>query len=131
MRPVLWLRLEGLAVLATVLAVYFALGGGWGFLLLLFLAPDLSMLGYLGGPRIGALSYNTFHSYALPLGLFLSAWWLLAAEPLLLGALVWIAHVGFDRMLGYGLKHDTGFQDTHLGRIGRDRAPAEAGRRGR
>ena len=123
MPPVLWLRVEGLAAFLAAVAAYFALGGGWAFLLLLFLAPDLSMLGYPAGPRIGALSYNLLHSYALPLALLGAAW----VSDTDLGrsvALVWIAHIGFDRMLGYGLKHASGFHDTHLGPIGRGRSPA-------
>lgn len=125
MLPVTWLRIEGLAAFAAALAAYFALGGGWVFLLLLFLAPDLSMVGYLGGRRIGALAYNLFHSYALPVAL-LGAAWASAGDLLLRAALVWIAHVGLDRALGYGLKLESGFRDTHLGRIGRDRSPSVA-----
>jgi len=117
-RPVTWLRAEGLAVFAAALGAYFVTGGGWPFLLLLFLAPDLSMAGYLGGARVGAAAYNLFHSYVLPLVL-LGGGWASGGDLLPRLALVWIAHIGFDRMLGYGLKHDTGFQDTHLGRIGR------------
>lgn len=114
-----WLRIEGVAAFAAALAAYFSLGGGWAFLLLLFLAPDLSMLGYLGGARVGALAYNLFHTYAVPLAL-LGVAWASEGEVLLRLALVWVAHIGFDRMLGYGLKLPTGFRDTHLGRIGRD-----------
>lgn len=121
----IWLRAEGLAAFATSLGAYFALGGGWPLLLLLFLAPDLSMLGYLGGARVGAVSYNTLHSYVLPLAL-LGAAGASGGDLLLRVTLVWIAHIGFDRALGYGLKHGTGFRDTHLGRIGRDPRPPHA-----
>ena len=74
------------------------------------------MLGYLGGPRFGAAAYNAFHSYPLPAALGIVG--LLAGAPLAVGvALVWFAHIGMDRMLGYGLKYPIGFGDTHLGRL--------------
>ncbi|MDO9359504.1 MAG: DUF4260 domain-containing protein [Polaromonas sp.] len=112
------LRLEGLAVLLLALAAYAQFGAGWGVFALLFLLPDLSFLGYLGGPRTGALAYNTAHSYAGPLVLL--ALGVLGAMPALLTtALVWLAHIGFDRALGYGLKYADGFSATHLGRVGR------------
>jgi hypothetical protein len=118
-RPVrAWLRLEGGVLLAASVAAYAGLDGGWLRFLLLFLVPDLSFLGYLSGPRLGAATYNLLHSYALPLALVVTAE-ILDALPLLLVALIWLAHIGFDRMLGYGLKYPTAFQDTHLGRIGR------------
>jgi hypothetical protein len=114
------LQLEGLAVLAASAMVYGALGGGWGLFALLFLTPDLSMLGYLVGRRTGALVYNIGHSYLTPA---LSAAFAYAAgrPDLATLALIWTAHIGFDRMLGYGLKYGSGFGDTHLGRFGKGR----------
>ena len=110
------LHLEGVVVLAAAIALYFDAGYGWLLLVLLFLAPDLSMLGYLGGPRVGALAYDVVHTYALPVAL--------GAVGVLGGyehatqlALVWAAHIGMDRMLGYGLKYPTAFKDTHLQRV--------------
>ena len=61
------LRLEGLAVLVVSLLLYRQFGGGWGLLALCFLLPDLSMLGYLAGPRVGATLYNLAHSYIAPI----------------------------------------------------------------
>jgi ABC-type phosphate/phosphonate transport system permease subunit len=85
---------------------------------LLFLLPDLSMLGYLAGPRIGARVYNVAHSYLVPLGI--GALGLLVALPFALPlALIWAAHIAFDRALGFGLKYEAGFGFTHLGRVGR------------
>jgi hypothetical protein len=87
---------------------------------ILFLAPDLSFAAYLLGPRIGAYGYNALHSTLGPLLLGAIGWW---ADDFILRdifwatALIWIAHVGFDRMLGYGLKHTSGFKDTHLGKL--------------
>lgn len=114
-----WLRLEGVAVLAVAAVLYGVLGGGWLLFAVLFLAPDLAMLGYLGGPRTGALAYNLAHTYAAPAVCAGLGGALAAPLPLAL-ALIWAAHIGFDRALGYGLKLPTDFRDTHLGRIGRD-----------
>lgn len=116
--PVSWLRLEGAAVLLLAVLLYQRQGGGWLTFALLLLAPDLSMLGYLRGPRVGALSYNAFHVYLGPALLGTAA--VVAGHPALVsGALIWFAHIGMDRALGYGLKLPTGFQDTDMGRIGR------------
>jgi hypothetical protein len=87
------------------------------FALLIF-APDLSMLGYLAGPRVGAIAYNLVHTWAAPVVLFVIGWW--GGLPILLPlAFILGAHIGFDRALGFGLKLPTSFRDTHLGRIGR------------
>ena len=84
----------------------------------LSLVPDLSMLGYLGGPRLGAACYNAGHSYLGPA--VLAALAVAASMPMLLSiACIWLAHIGFDRMLGYGLTYATSFGETHLGRRGR------------
>ena len=113
--PPALLRIEGAILLLLSILLYNLIGGSWLLFVLLFLAPDLSMLGYLSGPRTGAISYNLFHTYVLP-GL-LAAFGLLTGSPLLVSlALVWFAHIGFDRMVGYGLKYPTGFFDTHLHR---------------
>ena len=82
------------------------------------LAPDLSAIGYLGGPRIGAVTYNAVHNLVLGLGLF-GIGWTVGSAPLALAGSILVAHVGMDRALGYGLKLRTGFADTHLGHIGR------------
>jgi len=114
----LLLRLEGAAVSAAALVAYGYGGFSWVLFAALFLAPDLAMLAYLGGPRAGAAGYNAVHSYAPALVLLLAG--LIAGLPAATaGALIWIAHIGIDRALGYGLKYATGFGDTHLGRIGR------------
>ncbi len=112
------LRMEGLAVLALATAAYAQFGAGWGWFALLFLLPDLSFLAYLAGPRVGAAAYNAAHSYVLPV--MLLAMGVLGTAPAVLAvALVWFAHIGFDRALGYGLKYASGFRQTHLGPIGR------------
>jgi hypothetical protein len=110
------LRLEGLAAFVAGITAFALLGGSWWLFALLFLLPDLGLLGYLRGPKTGALTYNLTHTHAGPALLAALAW---AAAPTLLPvAAIWFAHIGFDRALGYGLKLRT-FGRTHLGRIGR------------
>ncbi|MEO9337092.1 DUF4260 domain-containing protein [Mesorhizobium sp. SB112] len=115
--PKLLLRLEGLCVLAVATAAYQQQSLSWWVFAVLFLAPDLSMSGYLAGRKVGAAVYNAGHSYALPLACI--AWG--ASEPrqmVLAVGLIWAAHIGFDRALGYGLKYSSGFGVSHLGLIG-------------
>ena len=112
------LRLEGLCVLIASLVAYSKLGLGWGTFALFFLTPDVSFLGYLAGPKIGAISYNLAHSYIGAI-VCLMAGFLLPAPTILGAGIIWCAHIGFDRALGYGLKYSLGFRFTHLGRIGR------------
>lgn len=114
---VLLLRLEGLAV-ATVSAVLYArTGASWWLFAALWLAPDLSMLGYLGGSCWGARFYNAVHAYVAPLTLAVAAL-LLHTHGLLPYALIWVNHIGVDRLLGYGLKFADGFKWTHLSQPG-------------
>ena len=114
------LRLEGALVVAGAVLAYRSLGAGWLLFAVLFLAPDISMAAYGFGPRAGAWVYNLAHTYLAPA--FLALIGFAAGLPVLYGpALIWTAHIGFDRLLGYGLKYSSAFAETHLGRIGRDR----------
>lgn len=118
--PIALQRLEGGVMLVLALVLYWRLSGWWLLLIVLILAPDLFMLGYLGGPRLGGAIYNLGHTWFLPGVLAMAA--ILGSSSLLVQlALIWFAHIGADRLLGYGLKLPTAFQDTHLGRIGRNR----------
>jgi len=121
-----WQRLEGLALLAVSVLAYARFGEGWLLFAVLFLTPDLSFFGYLAGPRIGAWAYNLAHSLIGPL--LLAAAGGLTGDGLFVAlALIWLAHIGFDRALGYGLKSSDSFSVTHLGLIGaarRDRRAA-------
>jgi len=110
------LRLEGLAVAVGALILYFDAGFGWLLLLLLILAPDLSALGYLAGPTAGAACYDLAHTHVLPIALAVVGV-LGDSEIAAQVALIWFAHIGMDRFLGYGLKYPTGFKDTHLQRV--------------
>ena len=114
--PAVLLRLEGAAVFGASMALYFHSDFSVVALLLLFLAPDLSFLGYLAGPRAGAATYNAVHTELWPI--VIAALGVLADASLLTQvALIWLAHIGIDRVLGYGLKYPTAFEDTHLGRV--------------
>lgn len=113
-----WLRIEGLAVFATTIVVYTQGGHSWLLFVVLFLVPDLGILAYLAGARFGAMAYNVMHNYAGPLLLVMV---LLSTAGSVAIPLIWAAHIGIDRALGYGLKYPEGFAETHLGRIGRGR----------
>jgi hypothetical protein len=115
-RPGVLLRIEGATLLAASLFLYGQSEGSWLLFVLLILAPDLSMAGYIGGNALGAMVYNLFHSYPLPVALAAYGWF--ANNPLALQlAFIWLAHIGGDRLVGYGLKYSTGFKDTHLSRV--------------
>jgi hypothetical protein len=111
------LRLEGLTLFAVMILLYTLGTGPWWLFAVLFLAPDLSFAAYLAGPKVGAIAYNAAHSYLAPMALMATGFgmnWPLALSI----AMIWLAHIGFDRALGYGLKYFAGFSFTHLGRIG-------------
>lgn len=112
------LRLEGLCVFIAALLFYNKLGYSWGTFALFSLSPDIAFLGYMAGPRAGAITYNTTHSYVGAL-FCIGAGFLLSAPVLSCIGAIWSAHIGFDRALGYGLKYSSGFGCTHLGIIGR------------
>ena len=115
--PRIHLMIEGAAMLAIATVLFGRSGASWWLYAALILAPDIAMAGYLLGPRTGAALYNAAHNLLGPA--------LLALADLVAGttlgiplALIWAAHIGLDRMIGYGLKYDAGFGFTHLGRIG-------------
>ncbi len=116
------IRLEWVAVAVAAVVLYALTGISWWLFALLILAPNLSMLFYLAGPRAGAVAYNAFHILVLPVLLALAGIWTGHALATAV-AMVWVAHIAVDRALGYGLKRASGFRDTHLGRIGRDVNP--------
>jgi hypothetical protein len=112
------LRLEGLALFIGMTLLYGIWDGSWWVYVILFLVPDISFAAYLAGPKFGALVYNAAHSYLGPMALMTTGF--ASGEPLTLSiAMIWLAHIGIDRALGFGLKYEAGFAFTHLGRIGR------------
>ena len=116
MKPRLLLHIEGAAVLLAACLLYHQLHGSWFSFAVLLLTPDLFMLGYLANKKVGAFFYNLVHTYSVPVLVLLalgfsgqtSYYWLV---------LIWFAHIGVDRLLGYGLKYETAFKDTHLQRV--------------
>lgn len=112
------LRVEAVALFLAGVGAYLGLNGHPLWLLPLLLVPDVSMIGYIRGPRLGAMTYNLVHNLAVGLAV-LAIGWFTAVAPLALAGAILVAHVGMDRALGYGLKLPTDFRDTHLGRIGR------------
>ena len=118
-KPLVLLKFEGAALLVAATVLYWRSGTSWWLYVILFLAPDRSFAGYLAGSRGGAVIYNAAHSIIGPMALAVTG--ILTRAPIETAlALIWFAHIGFDHMLGYGLKYDRGFKYTHLGRIGLD-----------
>jgi hypothetical protein len=114
--PRLLLRAEGAIVFLAATVLYFDGDHAWWLYLVLALAPDLSMVGYAAGPRAGAAAYDAVHTYALPVALA-AAGVVFDVPALAAVSLIWVAHIGADRALGYGLKYTTGFEHTHLQRV--------------
>jgi hypothetical protein len=120
------LRIEHAALALAALVAYQLSGASWWLFAALILVPDISMAGYLANPRIGAWCYNAVHSWIAPVALWLAA--LAGGWPLLTQlAIILAAHIAIDRALGYGLKRESGFHDTHLGLIGPMRQTPGAG----
>jgi hypothetical protein len=111
------LKLEEAALVLLGLYAYSALNAGWLLFILLLFAPDLSMLGYLAGPKAGALTYNIVHHKAVAVLVYLLGLWL-ASPNLQTAGVILFTHSSLDRILGYGLKHSDSFHNTHLGPIG-------------
>jgi Domain of unknown function (DUF4260) len=116
--PRRWLQLEAAVVLIGALIAYSTTHQSWWLVPAGILLPDLVMAGYVAGTRIGAAIYNLAHATPLPAVLIGLGWW--HHEPLVAASgLIWLAHIGLDRVMGYGLKYDDDFQHTHLGQIGK------------
>ena len=107
------LRLEGALVATIAIYLYSMTDAGWLLFALLILAPDLSAFGYVKDRVFGAKCYNAAHTYLAPalLWAILTAAEVRLATPL---SLVWVVHIGADRLLGYGLKFPQSFKRTHL-----------------
>jgi hypothetical protein len=114
--PRVLLRLEGLAIVAAAVALYFHEDFGWILFVALILAPDLSVAAYALGPKVGAIAYDAVHTEIVPVALG-TLGVLAGSSSATRLALIWLAHIGADRLLGYGLKYPTAFKDTHLSRV--------------
>jgi hypothetical protein len=112
------LRLEGVALVAASVGLYVAAGADWVPFVIFLILPDLSIAAYVRGPVVGASVYNFVHNWALA-GVLIALGFMFGQAILFDAGAALTAHVGLDRLLGYGLKYPTRFQDTHLGWIGR------------
>jgi hypothetical protein len=113
-----WLRVESAALMLLMVSLYWWSGAAWWIFFVAFFVPDLLLAAYLAGPRVGEGAYNTVHSYTLPA--LLAAGAVVAHRGAALPyAMIWCAHVAFDRALGFGLKYPDAFVHTHLGMIGK------------
>lgn len=110
------LHLEGLAVLTLSLYIYGYNQLSWVLFFILLFVPDISMLGYLLNHKVGAILYNLCHTYSFSIGVVICGLMVSHSTVLAIG-LIWSAHIGMDRMVGYGLKYPTAFKDTHLNRV--------------
>jgi len=120
--PLIWLRCEGVFAFILSILLYAHTGASWWRFAALLLVPDVSMLGYLSGSRLGAIGYNVVHSYVAPLLLTVLA--ITTAHTTAIPYLLtWVAHIAMDRALGYGLKYSSGFKHTHLGLLGKTAQP--------
>jgi hypothetical protein len=124
--PVLLQRLEGLVLLVAAVVGFAEADYSWWWFAALLLVPDVSMAGYLAGPSLGAITYNIGHTLIGP-GLLFGWYWLGGPAIVLALAWVWMAHIGMDRLFGYGLKYSDAFTHTHLGTIGRSSTGAVSG----
>jgi hypothetical protein len=111
------LKLEEFLLFVLALFLFSNLNYGWGWYALLFFAPDLSMLGYVVNPRLGAWTYNLIHHKGLTVALYVFGY-MLAVPWLMFAGTIILGHSSLDRVFGYGLKYPDAFQHTHLGRIG-------------
>lgn len=114
--PNVFLRAEGIVAFLAASILYFYFWGDWSFYIVALILPDIGIAGFFGGTKVGSVIYNVTHTFAIPVALI--AWLLVSgvtfANTLLLFSLVWCAHIGMDRALGFGLKYPTKFEDTHM-----------------
>ena len=110
------LRIEELALAVLAVFLFRGLGYAWWWFPVLFLAPDVSMIGYAAGPRVGAATYNLVHHKAVAVAVYIAGYFA-KSHAMQLAGLVMLAHSSADRVLGYGLKYPDSFKHTHLGTI--------------
>ncbi|WP_300671575.1 DUF4260 domain-containing protein [Soonwooa sp.] len=114
------LKLEYAALLLVSLFAFAYTGWSWWWYVGLFFAPDISMLGYLVNTKVGAFFYNLFHHWGVAVIVYLLGMYLNLPILEVVGSIL-LGHSAFDRIVGYGLKYEDSFQNTHLGKIGKDK----------
>ncbi|HLR02676.1 MAG TPA: DUF4260 domain-containing protein [Virgibacillus sp.] len=110
------LHFEGFVIFISAIIAYGVAGYSWWLFVVLLLAPDISMLGYLKNAKVGAYVYNIFHTYVIAF-LILGLGYVIDSESVIAIGVIWIAHIGMDRLFGFGLKYTDSFQSTHLGTL--------------
>ncbi len=114
--PGIMLRVEGIALLVSSVAIYGWLGYSWWWFIGLFMLPDIALVVYLVDKETGRAVYNLLHTITLPL-LLVVAGALIGGAVLIQAGLIWLAHIGMDRTIGYGLKYVGELKETHLQRV--------------
>jgi hypothetical protein len=114
--PASLLRAEGAILFLVATTMYWNVDGSWLVFALAFFLPDLAMMGYLRGNQVGAAAYNAVHSSVVP-GILAMIGIAMERDAAIAISLIWLAHIGFDHAIGYGLKYADGFKETHLGRV--------------
>ena len=117
------LKLEELAEFVLGILIFSRLEYIWWYFPLLLLTPDIGMLGYLVNTKIGAWSYNLFHHKAIAIIILVLGFFGNNQIVMLIGTILF-AHAAFDRMMGYGLKYEDDFTNTHLGKVGKNNIQA-------
>jgi hypothetical protein len=112
------IKLEEFGLFLFGIYLFNQLDFAWWWFLVLILAPDLSMIGYFFGNKSGAFLYNLAHHRAIALAIYLAGIYC-SNNIIQLTGIILFAHSSMDRMMGYGLKYETGFKFTHLGEIGK------------
>ena len=112
------LKIEEFALLLLGIWAFQLTELSWWWFLGLFLLPDIGMIGYLVGEKIGAWTYNLFHHRTIATVLFFAGYFF-KNQALEVSGIILFSHIAFDRIMGYGLKYEKGFNFTHLGEIGK------------
>jgi len=111
-------KMEQIALFGFSVFLFSHTDYSWWWFPLLILLPDISMLGYLKDPKLGAFFYNIVHHQAIAL-MVLCLGWQIGNDSLYLAGIILFGHSSMDRIFGYGLKYSDAFKHTHLGWIGR------------
>ena len=112
------IKLEEIGMFLFGIYLFSLLNYAWWWFFVLILAPDIAMIGYLFGNKMGSISYNVFHHKGIAILIYLMGIYVQNSLLQLIGIILF-SHASLDRMLGYGLKYKTGFKFTHLGEIGK------------
>ena len=111
------IRLEELFLFLLSIFLFAQLDYAWWWYPILFLVPDIGMVGYVANPRVGAITYDLFHHKAIAVMAYVTGDFL-GSHVLQLAGVIMLGHSSLDRVFGYGLKFPDSFKHTHLGQLG-------------